>query len=69
MSNWLHEAFEGREDQPDIGLLQGCPAGHISFENMASRCQKEVFDHTLSFDIIWATIMHGLKGRIKILTF
>ena len=42
MSNWSPEAFEGQEDQPDIGLLQGPPAGHRSFENILSRCQKEV---------------------------
>ena len=57
MSNWSPEAFEGQEDQPDVGLLQGHPAGHRSFKNMVSRCQKEVFDHTLSFHPIAAFIL------------
>ena len=57
LSNWSPEAFEGQEDQPDIGLLQGPPAGHRSFENILSRCQKEVFDHTLSFHPIAAFIL------------
>ena len=57
MSNWSPEAFEGQEDQPDIGLLQGPPAGHRSFENILSRCQKEVFEHTLSFHPIAAFIL------------
>ena len=57
MSNWSPEAFEGQEDQPDIGHLQGPPAGHRSFENILSRCQKEVFDHTLSFHPIAAFIL------------
>ena len=57
MSNWLPEVHGGQEDQPDIGLLHGRPAGHRSFENIASRCQKEVFDHTLSLHWIAAFIL------------
>ena len=63
MSNWSPEAFEGQEDQPDIGLLQGHPAGHRSFENILSRCKKEVFDHTLSFHPIAAFILASRRSQ------
>jgi len=62
MSNWLPEAFKGQEDQPDIGLLQECPAGHRPFENILSRCQKEVFDQTLSFHPIAAFILASRRS-------